>query len=103
MAKETAGEKFDRIAPERTRAVRESLRKLGNLTHPYGYEATEEQWRDIFARIEGDLEELKEAARAQLRTQKRRASKLKSEEGMKPAGGFSVDEKPGRPKPFTAE
>lgn len=56
---ESRREKFKRLAIQRTNAVLDKLRLLGNLSAPTNYEYTEEEIKKIFSAIDEDLKRIK--------------------------------------------
>ena len=57
--RETKGETFKRLASQRTNAVLEKLRILGNCANRNLYEYTDEDIRKIFATLEAEVKRTK--------------------------------------------
>jgi len=55
MTNETSRERFLRLASQRTQAVMDKCRILGNCANPYMYEYSEEDVKKIFKTIEEQL------------------------------------------------
>lgn len=56
---EARSNRFKRLATQRTNAVLDKLRLLGNLSNKSNYEYTEEEIRKIFSAIDDDLKRIK--------------------------------------------
>lgn len=56
---ETKREKFKRLASQRTQAVLDKLRVLGNCANNYNYEYDESDVRQIFRAIEEEVKKMK--------------------------------------------
>lgn len=56
---ETRSDRFKRLATQRTNAVLDKLRVLGNLSNKSNYEYTEEDLKKIFSAIETQLRVIK--------------------------------------------
>lgn len=56
---ETREEKFKRLATQRTNAVLDKLRVLGNLANRANYTYTDDQVRKIFYTVEAQLKSVK--------------------------------------------
>lgn len=56
---EARSDRFKRLAIQRTNAVLDKLRLLGNLSNKSNYEYTEENLRKIFSAIDEDLKRVK--------------------------------------------
>ncbi len=52
---ETRSDRFKRLAIQRTNAVLDKLRLLGNLSNKSNYEYTEEDLRKIFSAVETQI------------------------------------------------
>ena len=52
-------ERFRRLAAQRTNAVLDKLRVLGNCANPYQYSYTEEEVSKMFSAIEGELKRVR--------------------------------------------
>jgi len=56
---ETRSDRFKRLATQRTNAVLDKLRLLGNLSNKSNYEYTEDDLRKIFSAIETQMRMIK--------------------------------------------
>ena len=56
---ETRSDRFKRLATQRTNAVLDKLRLLGNLSNKSSYEYTEEDLRKIFSAVETQFRVIK--------------------------------------------
>ena len=59
MKKETAHDRFVRLATKRTNAILDKLRVLGNCSNRSAYSYTEEDIDKIFSAIERELKDVK--------------------------------------------
>ena len=59
MVEESKREKFKRLASQRTQAVLDKLRVLGNCSNTYNYEYDESDARQIFRAIEDEVRNIK--------------------------------------------
>ena len=55
IEKENPRERFKRLAGQRTQAVLDKIRILGNCSNPYLYEYTEDEIKHIFKTIDDEL------------------------------------------------
>ena len=60
-------ERFRRLAAQRTNAVLDKLRVLGNCANPYQYSYSEDEISNMFAAIEGELKRVRALFIAQKR------------------------------------
>lgn len=60
-------ERFRRLGAQRTNAVLEKLRVLGNCANPYQYSYSEDEISNMFAAIEGELKRVRALFIAQKR------------------------------------
>lgn len=56
---ETRSDRFKRLATQRTNAVLDKLRLLGNLSNKSNYEYSEEEIRKVFSAIDDDIKRIK--------------------------------------------
>uniref|UniRef100_A0A7C5UTV2 Uncharacterized protein n=1 Tax=candidate division CPR3 bacterium TaxID=2268181 RepID=A0A7C5UTV2_UNCC3 len=59
ILRENRHDRFLRLASQRTQAVLDKMRVLGNCSNPYLYEYSEEEVKRIFKAIEEELKALK--------------------------------------------
>lgn len=57
--KESRADKFKRLATQRTNAVLDKLRLLGNLSNKSNYEYTEEDLKKIFSAVDENIKRVK--------------------------------------------
>lgn len=86
-------EKFRELYPKRLSNARAAIRSLGKLAQPYNYEAEESDWERIINPLRSELQELEEAAKAQIIARRRREERARQGEGpvQTERSGFSVD------------
>jgi uncharacterized membrane protein len=60
LSNESRHDRFVRLASQRTQAVIDRIRVLGNCSNSYLYEYTEDEIRRIFKAIDDELKEVKQ-------------------------------------------
>jgi hypothetical protein len=97
-------EKFRELYPKRLSNARTAIRSLGKLAHGYNYEAEESDWERIINPLRAELQELEEAAKAQVIARRRREERARQAEGpvQDQHSGFSVERSTPPPAPWSA-
>jgi 3'-phosphoadenosine 5'-phosphosulfate sulfotransferase (PAPS reductase)/FAD synthetase len=96
-------EKFRDLYPKRLSNARMAIRSLGKLAHGYNYEAEESDWARIINPLRAELDELEEAATAQVVARRRREERARKAEGpvQEERSGFSVDRRTSPAAPWS--